>query len=443
MIAYLKYCLLAFICPFCVFAQANFKLPEGRSKESIRFRFINNHIIVPVEVNGVELSFILDTGVNKPILFNLTENDSLEVRNVEEIYLRGLGEGSSVLAYHSKGNRFKIGDIYNMNQELYVVLDEEINFSPRLGFPVHGMIGFDILRDFIVEVNYVSKRLRFYDPGRYNYKKCSKCETLPITLINNKPYIKANIAISQSEEREVNLLIDSGSSDALWLFENNELDINLPKNNFYDFLGRGLSGSIYGERTRVKSLRIGSFKLEGAKAAFPDSLAIKYIPDLDNRNGSLGSEILRRFNFIMDYRGGSITLRKNSNFHDPFRYNMSGLDLQHNGMRFVQGSSTSANGIVKKGNDPSGVVQVLLSRDFKLTLYPSFEIAEIRPGSPSDIAGLKTGDVVLAINGKQAHNFSLQEVVEMLNEKPGKKIRLEVDRNGLRLQFYFELMKVL
>jgi S1-C subfamily serine protease len=122
---------------------------------------------------------------------------------------------------------------------------------------------------------------------------------------------------------------------------------------------------------------------------------------------------------------------------------MSGLELQHNGMRYVQGSSTTATGFVKHNNDPSGRMQILLSKDFKLTLYPSFEIAEIRPDSPAFNAGLQLGDVVLAVNGKQAHRFSLQEVVAMLNDKPGKKIKLFIDRKGKKLLFYFELMKVL
>ncbi|WP_340202890.1 PDZ domain-containing protein [Ascidiimonas sp. W6] len=429
--------------PLLVFSQAAFKMPQGQFKESIRFKFINNLIVIPVEVNGVELSFVLDTGVNKPILFNLTENDSLQVKNVEEIYLRGLGDGESALAFHSKGNQFKMGKIFNNKQDLYVVLDEEINFSPRLGFAVHGIIGFDLLKDFVLEINYITKKIRFYEKSRYKYDPCKKCETYPIELINNKPYIKLHVTVAENVEKEVNLLIDSGSSDALWLFPNQELGIHIPEKSFYDFLGRGLSGSIYGKRSRVRELRLGRFTLPNAKVAFPDSLALKHIKNLNRRNGSVGSEILRRFHVIINYQDGKITLSKNGNFKDAFKYNMSGIELQHNGMRYVQGSSTSANGFVKNDNDPTGTVQVLLSQDFKLTLFPSFEIAEIRPNSPSAIAGLKIGDVVLSVNGKQAHRYSLQEIVEMLNEKPEKNIKLQVDRNGKKLMFYFKLKKVL
>ena len=60
-------------------AQGKFFLKEDVSKK-IEFQFINNLIIVPIEINGVKLSFVLDTGVSKPILFNLSENDFTIIR---------------------------------------------------------------------------------------------------------------------------------------------------------------------------------------------------------------------------------------------------------------------------------------------------------------------------------------------------------------------------
>ena len=53
----------------------------------------------------------------------------------------------------------KIGKAVNVNQEVFVVFDEEINFTPRLGVPIHGIIGYDIFKDFVVEINYSSKSL--------------------------------------------------------------------------------------------------------------------------------------------------------------------------------------------------------------------------------------------------------------------------------------------
>ncbi len=60
------------------FGQGQFNLP-GKKQDKIKFELINNLIVLPIEINGVELSFLLDTGVSKPILFNITNTDSLQM----------------------------------------------------------------------------------------------------------------------------------------------------------------------------------------------------------------------------------------------------------------------------------------------------------------------------------------------------------------------------
>jgi len=423
-------------------AQKVYKFPDNIKRETVSFQFINNLIILPVEVNGVKLSFILDTGVNRPILFNLSDNDSLDIKNVKEVFIRGLGEGDAIKAYHSKGNRFKINRIYNNDQDLHVVLDENINLSPSLGVPVHGIIGFDFIKDFVLDINYVSKKIRFYRSYEYKRKKCKKCEEFDLELFNNKPYIKSKVAIEEGENTEVKLLIDSGSSDALWLFEDEAKGIEVPENNFKDFLGRGLSGNINGERSRVNNFSIGGFSLEDAKVSFPDSISIRYINRENNRNGTLGAEILKRFHVILDYSGRKITLRKNSNFRAPFKYNMSGIELQHDGIRYVKELASNIKKSFSQAEASPGTSISLVDR-FKLVLRPALTITEIREGSPADLAGLQKGDILLAVNNKDTYKYSLQEVNELLNEKIGKKIKLSVEREGEVLTFKFELKKVL
>ena len=52
-----------------VFSQGNFELQNGKS-DKIHFKFVNNLIVIPVTVNDVPLSFLLDTGVSNSIIFN-------------------------------------------------------------------------------------------------------------------------------------------------------------------------------------------------------------------------------------------------------------------------------------------------------------------------------------------------------------------------------------
>ena len=86
-----------------------FGLPNGKKFEKVNFKLINNLIIIPIEVNGAKLSFILDSGVSKPILFNVSDQDSIQLRNVSEITIRGLGDGDPIKALSSKDNFFQTG----------------------------------------------------------------------------------------------------------------------------------------------------------------------------------------------------------------------------------------------------------------------------------------------------------------------------------------------
>lgn len=432
-------------------AQNKFNIVNGKDKASVRFKLINNLIIIPVEINGVEMSFLLDSGVNKPIMFSLNPGDSLAIEQKERIQLRGLGSGESIQAVKARSDTFKINDIVKLNLELYIILDQDINMSTRLGVPIHGIIGYDVFKDFIVEINYSAEKIKFYNPEKYKYQKCRKCTDLPLTFRNNKPYIDVSVAIEDNKEPDVpvKLLIDSGGSDALWLFEDEVKRINIPEKKFDDFLGRGLSGSIYGMRSRVKKFNIGKFTFENAKVAFPDSTAIAYVKSFKERNGSVGGEILKRFKVIFDYGDKRIRLRKSKYFSDPFRYNMSGIELQHNGMRVIRELKKKNNSIHtnygRGGNNTNlGEINIVYEHYSKFSLVKAYEIAEIRKDSPAALVGLKQGDIIISINGHAVDKMSLNKVTGMLEGRENKRMRLKIVRGKETvLKFEFRLKEVL
>ncbi len=246
-------------------------------------------MVLPLEVNGTKLSFVLDTGVGTPILFNLSDQDSIQLNNVSEITLNGLGDGDAINALKSTGNFVKIGNVKNISQHIYVVMDVGINFSPSLGIPVHGIIGYDLFRDFVVEVNYSKKTIKLFDPNNYEHKSSRNSLLIDIAIIGKKAYLDASVVIRDSAEIPVKMLMDTGSSDAVWLFEDER--IRIPKKSYEDFLGKGLAGDIHGKPTKIHHLKIADFVLSDAKAAFPDMESFTTIKDFGGRNGSLGGEV--------------------------------------------------------------------------------------------------------------------------------------------------------
>ncbi|WP_339841590.1 PDZ domain-containing protein [uncultured Maribacter sp.] len=433
---YILFAVLLICFSFSGIAQS-YQLPAGKKFHKVKFQLINNLMIIPIEVNGTELSFVLDSGVGTPILFNLSDQDSIQLNNVTEIIINGLGEGDPINALKSTGNFVKLGNVKNVSQNIYVVMDAGINFSPSLGIPVHGIIGYDLFRDFVVDINYINQSIKFYDPKEYKYKTSKNTRVVDMSIIRKKAYLDASVMINDTEELPVKMLMDTGSSDAVWLFEDER--IQLPEKYYTDFLGKGLAGNIYGKRTKIHHLKISDFILSDAKAAFPDMETFTTIKDFGGRNGSLGGEVLKRFNVVFDYANEKIILKKNSNFGKLFQYNISGIDLQHAGIRYVSERIADSNGVVYNNEKTYGDVQIILQGATRLSLVPEIIVSGIRQGSPAHSAGLREGDVILAVNGKPIHRYKLQEIMQMINNKKDKKVKVLVERYNNDLLFSFIL----
>ncbi|CAH8283885.1 PDZ domain-containing protein [Mariniflexile fucanivorans] len=424
------------------FSQDSFTIQNKHKSDKIKFQLVNNLIIIPVEINGVTLSFLLDTGVSKPIIFNfLNVSDTLKIKNTESFFLRGLGEGESIEALKSSNNLLKIGDAIKLNQELYAIYEANLNLAPKLGFPVHGIIGNDIFKDLVVEINYVKKYLKLTEPEAYRYKKCRTCEIFNLEFHSGKPYINADVTI-KDKQVPVKLLIDSGGSDVLWLFENDSLGITSGTKFFNDFLGHGLSGSIYGKRSKIEALHLKSFVLKNANVAYPDSTSVLYAKMVKDRNGSLAGNVLKRFNWIFDYKNALVTLKKNTYFKEPFSYNKSGIELAHYGFRFVKEVDDrilKEKAGILKNDDAINSIRVVTDEHYKISLKPAYIIVELRKNSPAERAGLLIDDVIISINNKPSYQFSLQQITHEFYEEVGKRIRLKVDRDGKVLTFSFNL----
>jgi hypothetical protein len=402
------------------------------------FKLINNLVVIPVEVNGTKLTFLLDTGVSSTIMFSLSEIDSLELNDTKSIRLRGLGEGGSIPALKSNNNRIKIGGVTDIDHTVFVVFDKSLSLSKRMGIPVHGIIGYDFFKNLIVKTNYNTRKLSFYKPETYIEKECKKCEIFDLTFHNKKPYLNVT-NIYENKTDIYTLLIDSGSSDAIWLFDNSILEKNLKNKWFDDFLGQGLSGDIFGKRSKIPKMRIGNFEMTNIKVAFPSKESIENIKLFEERDGSIGGELLNKFTIIMNYPSKKITLKKNNKFKDPFHYNMSGLSIKHDGVVLVKNKRDSFK---NRSNDIDGATSITVSSTYDFFLVPKYVVSEIRKESPSYLVGIKEGDEILSVNGTQAHHYNLQEIIGLFSSKAGKKITLKIKRNNVILRKKFILTSV-
>lgn len=435
---------LAFICSLSVFGQESFVFEKGVEKVSIPFKFINNLIFIPIKVNGIELNFMLDSGVEETILFSMEEKKEVSFFNVEKITLRGLGSEASIEGLKSTKNTLECNGLKSENHLLYIVLDQSFNLSSHIGIPVNGIIGYNFLKNNLVEINYGSKIISVYKDSDKNRKRINKkFQLVPITIERSKPYIVSSVVLN-SNEIPVKLLIDIGNSDAVWLFEKESKGIKIPAKNFEDYLGKGFSGDVEGKRAQVSKFKISNFEFRNPIVAFPDSTSIQNVRMVKDRAGSVGSEVLKRFSIIFDYTNQQLFLRRNNNFSAPFSYNKSGVELQHFGLQWVQETvRLETVPLVKTDNSAYGYKSSENNFKYKFALKPIYIIANVRKNSPAAISGLQKEDVIVSINGRPGYEYTLAKINALLKSEDEDWITFEIERDSQIMKFRFHLLNVL
>lgn len=421
--------------PLC-FSQDGFVISNSK-KTTIPFQLINNLIFIPVNINGVDLTFLLDSGVNETILFSLDQKE-VNFNNVEKINFSGLGESINIEGLKSENNIVNIGKDYKDSQHLvFIILNESINFSSHVGIPVNGIIGYHFFKNHPVEINYTAKKIIIYNNEKIFAQRQKRFSEFPITIEGNKPYMMAEVEMT-NQKTNSKMLLDLGNSDAVWLFPKVIEDFEYNRPNIEDYLGRGFNGDIFGKRSRIHSLSLGKYEFEQPLLAMPDEFSIQNLKIVPNRKGSVGSEILRRFTVIFDYPSKKLYLKRNKNYRDPFQFNNSGLDILQDGMTWEKDLVTfeTKKTVFSEGNLQNESPEKFL---YNFVLKPKFTVAGCRKDSPCFKAGIRKNDQLISIDKKTVGNMSMQTINDYFKQEDGKKIYLQIERNDQLLNITLTL----
>ncbi|WP_035675103.1 retropepsin-like aspartic protease [Flavobacterium frigidarium] len=421
-------------------AQSDFVFKNENKQVTIPFQLIDNLIFIPLLVNGIELTFLVDSGVEETVLFSL-EDKAVELKNRKTIRLVGLGSKEEVEGLKSVGNTIETKNFRSTNHLVYVILNQDFNLSSHVGIPVNGIIGYSLLKKHLIEINYKKKKIFVYNENSKIKKKLARRYTqVPLSIEASKPYVYANIALN-NEITPVKLLVDLGNSDALWLFHDTESKMQVPNKNFDDYLGQGFSGDITGKRARITGFEIAGFQFNKPVVAFPDSVSTKHVKIVADRKGSIGGEIFKRFKVVFDYSNNNMYLKKSGNFNLPFFYNKSGIEIKHIGMEWVEEtvnlkfeSATSRYKTIKSDDSNYRI---------KFTLKPIYVVSGFRPNSPAANSGLIKGDILVRINGKKINHYSLKELSSLIKTHKEKWLVVEVSRNNQLYKITLELKDLL
>lgn len=377
-----------------------FTLAEGQKKVQIPIQIHNNLIVVPVVLNdALPLRFVVDTGVRTAILTQKSFSDILQLPYSRKYSISGPGGEKMIDAYVTNNVSLRLPGLNGKGHALLVLEEDYLELRNYLGVDVHGILGYELFSRFIVQIDYAKKIMTLYAPDRFHPRK--RFQSLPIRVEDTKPYVVAPLVMADNTTLSAKLLIDTGASHGLMLDTQSDERIVAPTKTVSSTIGRGLGGAIIGKVGRIQSLQLGNISIPNVLANFPD--ANSYMDTLKStavfRNGSIGGEVLTRFTVVFDYPREQFFIKKNGDFKKPFYFNLSGITVRAIG----------------------GKLDV-------------FEIIEVQSQSAGERAGIQLGDRILAINNFDAEVLHLNNINSLLNSKPGKKVRLELLRNGQRIQ---------
>ncbi len=387
-------------------------LDPGRSSITLPFSISQNLIILPVLVNGTQLNLVLDSGISSTIITELTGIDTLPLNYLKVINLNGLGEGKAGTAYSSTGNELMIElpdrqntGILATNLDIYVLTDNQFQLSSQLGMPVHGLFGAEFFENFVISIDYESREISFHDPDQFTLNwRLKRFHEIPVNMVAKKAYVPAKLIQEKHGPVDLNLLIDTGASLATWIADFSNQNIHIPQKTVPAMLGQGLNGDIMGVNARVKGFVFGGIRFENVIVAYPDSSSVSGMMRTAERNGSLGNEILRRFEIVFDFPHQRILVKPNKWRYDAFSYNVSGMEVEK-----------------------------------PIPSLPIFTVYSVAEESPASIAGIKTGDQIEQINYESTVMLTLDDINSVLHGHEGHRIRLRVLRNGEIHNFKFRI----
>ncbi|PZU90793.1 MAG: peptide-binding protein [Chryseobacterium sp.] len=402
---------------------------ENKDKTVINFKLINNLIFIPMNINGVELNFLLDSGIAETMLFSL-ENKEVDFKNIEKITFKGLGETVSIDALKSINNEVLIGkNFVDKSHTIFIVLDENFNISQDIGIPVNGIIGYYFFKNHPIEINYLNKTITVYRNSSKFPKKIRRYSEFPMSVELNKPYMFADVEM-RHDKQSSKLLLDLGNTDSVWLFPILIKDFVYNRPNIDDFLGRGFSGDIYGKRSRINSLSIGNFKLKKPIASMPDEYSIQHLKIVKDRKGSIGSEIFRRFSIIFNYPENKVYFLANKHLNDPFLIDGSGLEIKQDGLLWEKQQVRIETAKKHSAGNEINVIDNNQDKfQYKFTLKPIFKVTGTRKDSPAQKSGILKNDEIINVDGKKANELTLSKIHNILKTDESRKITIEIKRN--------------
>jgi hypothetical protein len=261
------------------------------------------------------------------------------------------------------------------------------------GRSMEGILGYNVISQFVIEIDYEHRLLRFLAPS--SYMPPDGAVAVPIAFHQGHPVLEAALTLPDGRTLPMRMMVDTGARGGVI--------VNTPfaeKHRVYEAIAPTVDGAFGVGIGGASAFRLGRgkhFKLAGVTFEAPivsaslDRAGAIANPELD---GIVGGEILRRFTVTLDYPHKRMLFTPNATLREPFEFDMAGFGFKAASLKF----------------------------DRILVRY-------VIPHTPAAEAGLQEGDEIVAVDGRPAPALTIAGLRELF-QQPEKRYVLRVRRGG-------------
>ncbi|MFO1304915.1 MAG: aspartyl protease family protein [Burkholderiales bacterium] len=353
----------------------DFAFPAGRAAADVPFEMLGGHLFVKVMLNGKgPFRMLFDSASSSVLLPSTAAAAGAKA-----------GEGNVGV---TRVDRVDLGGVV-LERQSFATADLADFFRRIEGLSdIAGVIGYEIFARMPVKLDYERSRATLFDPAGFKYAGTGV--RVPLEMRGTQAGVRGRV-----DGIPGLFLVNTGNRGSLTLSQafadDNKLRERL-SSRVVAVVGASVGGPLTATLARVHRLDLGDLAIDDPVTM----LSLRDAAALAERDvaGSVGNGILMRYAVTFDVPGNAIYFETTQRSAQRDTWDRSGLWIER----------------ADRG----------------------FAVAHVVEGSPAAAAGLRPGDVIVAVDGRPWTAVGLPALRNDLAGPPGRKVRLRLAGGGER-----------
>ncbi len=374
---------------------------EDPGRARLPFDYRARHVWLKAGVNGgPPEDFLFDTGASVTVLdSSWAAEHGIKTEGRMQAAGAGAAGGASFANLASLRVASATGDGIEVENVKVATLDVNPSFEPLLWRRMAGVIGYDVIGRFVVTIDYDDSVLVLHDPSTWKYEGREK--PLPMVMNGTVPAL-----IGSFDGTDEGLFrLDVGSSSTV--------DVHAPfakahrlrerMKKTQPVQGVGFGGTFSSDIGRLSGMSLGPYEWDDPILSLSNATEGAFASE--DYAGNIGNRVLERFRVTLDYQRRQVYLEPGARYADRDHLTRTGALLARR----------------------AGVVTVM----------------DVLFASPADRAGLRSGDELLAVDGRAIAEWDLPGLQALLDDgEPGRRVVVRLRRAGTEKSLRVRLAEV-